>query len=230
MLARLRRFLGWQPAAGVEDELRELARTSGDPFSVSPYYEVAEAHMDELWESLIWPRIRHLDFSRTLDLATGHGRNAAKLRQVADQLILVDINDECLKACRKRFGKDAGFRYVRTNGYDLASIESEHVSLVYSFDAMVHFAPAVVASYLPEIHRILEPGGHAFLHHSNYAERPDGDFRESPHWRNYMSLELFAEMAGDAGLEVVSSEAIDWGQPDDRVTDLDGLTLLRRAA
>jgi SAM-dependent methyltransferase len=228
MLGLIRKLWPWAARSSAQTALGERAHSSGDPFRVSPYYEVAEAHIDELWDTLIWPRIDGLDFTRVLDLATGHGRNAAKLQQVAGELVLVDINEECLAACRKRFRGDPRFSFARTNGYDLEAVDDEDLTLVYSFDAMVHFDPDVVAAYLPEIRRVLRPGGHAFLHHSNFAERPDGDFRDSPHWRNHMSVELFAEMARSAGLEVVRSEVIDWGREDDLVEDLDGLTLLRR--
>jgi len=162
------------------------------------------------------------------DLAAGHGRNSAKLRDVAGTVVIVDINDECLDACRRRFEGDPRFRYVKTDGATLAGVADASITLVYSFDSMVHFAPEVVRSYLRECRRVLVPGGHGFCHHSNYTGNPDGDFRASPHWRNHMSRELFARYCGEAGLDVVRSDVIDWGQPPDFYAGLDCLTVFRK--
>jgi ubiquinone/menaquinone biosynthesis C-methylase UbiE len=187
--------------------------------------------MHEQWERLIWPVIADLDHRAVLELAAGHGRNSARLLETAGSLVLVDINPSCLDACRARFGDDhPRVRYLSTDGYSLRGVDDQSITLVYCFDAMVHFAPDVVAAYLPEICRVLVPGGHAFLHHSNHAVARDADFRDAPHWRNYMSMEEMARLAEAAGLTVTWSKAIDWGRGEDRCENLDGLSLLRRDA
>src|SRR5690606_23099253 len=99
------------------------------------------------------------------------------------------------------------------------------VSLLYCFDAMVHFDSDVVRSYLREFRRILQPGGRAFCHHSNYAGSPSGDFRVSPAARNFMTKELFEHYAHKEGLRVVRARVIKWNLPDH-----DCLTLLDRPA
>jgi SAM-dependent methyltransferase len=209
--------------------LRRGAKKSGDPFRESPYYEMAEPRIDDLWNRVIWPRIEGMDFTRVVDLAAGYGRNTAKLLAVARELIVVDINETCVDACRARFGADPRVRYLLTNGYSLRGIEDGSVTLVYSFDSMVHFEPAVVAAYLREIGRVLADRGCAFLHHSNYGEQPRGGFRRAPHWRNYMTLELFTRYAEEASLELVASDALDWGEGDTRCASLDRLSIVRRA-
>lgn len=220
----------WSRWEGNERDrrLRSLARRSGDPFRVSPYYEIAETHTEELWRTVAWPWIDGLDHRCVMDLAAGHGRHSAKLEQTAGSLVIVDINEECLRACRERFGSSPRFRYVKTDGYSLDGVEDASVTLVFSFDAMVHFDPEVVRSYLPEIRRVLVPGGHGFCHHSNYSEDPGGDFHAAPHWRSHMSVELFRSMCEHAELDVLRSEPIDWGGADDVVPALDALTLFRR--
>lgn len=50
--------------------------------------------------------IEHRDFSIVVDLAAGHGRNTTKLLTVAQKVIIVDINQECIDFCRERFGKN----------------------------------------------------------------------------------------------------------------------------
>ena len=228
-LARIRRLLAGAPQEqGEGGSLLARARSSGDPFKSADYFAAAEPAMDEQWRGLVWPRIGKLDLTRVLDLAAGHGRNSAKLRDVAGTVVIVDINDECLDACRRRFEGDPRFRYVKTDGATLAGVADASITLVYSFDSMVHFAPEVVRSYLRECRRVLVPGGHGFCHHSNYTGNPDGDFRASPHWRNHMSRELFARYCGEAGLDVVRSDVIDWGQPPDFYAGLDCLTVFRK--
>ncbi len=232
VVALIRRALGkggsaHSPAPPAHDLLRR-ARASGDPFKQAEYVARAEREMDGLWQRLIWPLIRECDFRRVVDLAAGHGRNSARLREVAGEIVIVDINDECLAACRARFAGDGRFSFVQTDGASLAGIADASVSLVYSFDSMVHFEREVVRAYLKEARRVLEPGGRGFFHHSNYTGNEGGDFRRSPHWRNYMSLALFARYASEAGLLLTGSQAIDWGAEPDFYAGLDGVTLVRR--
>ena len=207
----------------AKDSLIEKARSSGDPHIGSPYYDRAEPYMDQQWETLIWPMIQSLDFSCVVDLAAGHGRNSAKLCEYADKLIIVDINQECIDYCKERFRGNKKISYLKNDGFSLRGIKDGEVSLVYSFDSMVHFDSEVIKEYLKEFHRVLKPGGHCFCHHSNYTGNPDGHFMQSPHWRNFMSKELFAHYSAMAGLEVIEQRVIDWGYP-----ELDCLTLLQK--
>jgi SAM-dependent methyltransferase len=232
VVERIRRALGKarpaHPPAAPADDLLSRARASGDPFKQAEYFTLAEGEMDGLWQRLIWPLIRECDFRRVVDLAAGHGRNSAKLREVAGEIVVVDINDECLAACRARFAGDGRFSFVKTDGASLAGIADASVSLVYCFDSMVHFEREVVRAYLKETRRILEPGGRGFFHHSNYTGNDGGDFRHSPHWRNYMSLGLFARYASEARLLLTESRPIDWGAGPDFHAGLDGVSLVRR--
>ncbi len=231
VVERIRRALGKGGSvskAPPVDDLLQRARASGDPFKQSEYFALAEKEMDRLWPRLIWPLIRDSDLRRVVDLAAGHGRNSARLREVAGEIVIVDINHECLAACRARFAGDDRFSFVKTDGASLAGIADASVSLVYSFDSMVHFEREVVSAYLKEARRVLEPGGRGFFHHSNYTGNEGGDFRRSPHWRNYMSLALFARYASEAGLLLTGSQALDWGDEPDFYPGLDGLSLVRR--
>lgn len=211
------------PAELLKTALLKAAATSGDPFRISPYYEEAEQAMDWQWEELIWPTIQAFDFRAVVDLAAGHGRNTARLLPYAEQITIVDINQECIDYCKARFPDNEKIRYVKTDGISLHGIVDESITLVYCFDAMVHFEREVIREYLKECYRVLTAGGYCFCHHSNYTDNPDGDFKESPHWRNFMSKELFAQYSKEAGLEVVTQQVIDWGHP-----VLDCLTVLRK--
>jgi ubiquinone/menaquinone biosynthesis C-methylase UbiE len=216
----------WSRIVPDDRALSKKARQS-DAFTGGPYYEMGEGEIDALWQTLIWPAIQDLDFACVLDLAAGEGRVSAKVQQHATGLrrvYVVDINEKCVAACTKRFADDPRFFVVRNSGYDLADIPEGEVTLVVSFDSMVHFDTDVMREYVREFTRILKPGGHAFIHHSNHTANPGASFKDNPHWRNFMSKELFAHWAITSGLEIVSQQVIDWGgEP-----DLDCLTLLRK--
>ena len=202
-----------------------------DTHATGGYFSDAEQEMVRQWRDIIFPMIKDLDFSCVLELAPGHGRNTAKLCELAGEIHLVDVNVSCLDACRTRFGEVQGnckFFYHVTDGKSLATIRGSTISLVYSFDSMVHFDKLVVRDYVSEIARVLAPGGAAFLHHSNYGSfSPDSDWAHNVGTRSDMSAELMRQYAAENSLEVafqrLSGTADGWG-----MDDLDCFTILRR--
>ena len=205
----------------------DAARDVGRDWIEAAYFTEAEAAAESQWAGIILPFLQigatGIDLSVTLDLAAGHGRNAARLLPLVGELVLVDIHASNLEACRRRLGDDPRIRYAPTDGCTLP-VPDASVSFLFCFDAMVHFDSDVVRAYLRECRRALRPGGHAFLHHSNDARDPGGDFRRHPHWRNYLSLGLMRHYAVKEGLEVVRQAPLDWAHDG---TEIDGLTLLR---
>jgi ubiquinone/menaquinone biosynthesis C-methylase UbiE len=208
-----------------EDDLLAVAKTIGDDWKSGPYYDQAEQAMDVEWQGLIWPFIKDCDFSCVVDLAAGHGRNSEKLRHLAKKVYAVDINEENIEFLRRRFAACRNMVFILNEGISLSGIANEEVTLVYSFDAMVHFDSDVVRAYLKEFHRVLKPGGHAFCHHSNFVDNPDGEFKHTDHWRNFMSRELFAHYAWKEGLEPVRAQLLDWDQTG---RNIDCFTLVRK--
>jgi SAM-dependent methyltransferase len=208
------------------DKLIELAQEVGDDWKNHAYYEDVERFMDGAWRKTIWPIIQGADFSVVVDLGAGHGRNTAKLREVSKKIYVVDINRENIDFCKQRFTGDDRLVFIQNDGASLADIPNGEVSLIYSFDSMVHFDSDVVRAYLRDFRRVLKPGGLGFCHHSNYTGNPGGRWMNNPHIRNFMSQSLFAHYCAKEGLSIVRSETIDWGnQP-----KLDCLTLFRRPA
>jgi SAM-dependent methyltransferase len=199
---------------GSDRSLSKLAAYSGDPWEPSnAYFAQAEDKMAGLWEHHVYPFINGCNFSCTLDLAAGHGRNSEFLLRYTSKLIVMDIQPGNVDICRSRFhGRGGDISYWVNNGYDLQPVADASVTMIYCFDAMVHFDSDVVRSYLRDSVRVLQPGARAFFHHSNYTG--GHDWRTNPGSRAFMSRELFAHYALKEGLVILDQRLIDWGQPD----------------
>jgi SAM-dependent methyltransferase len=207
------------------EKLRELAAYSGEPWNPeNPYFAHAEAYMEELWDGLVWPFIEECNFSHTVDLAAGHGRNSVKLARLAGHLTIMDIQPGNVETCQQRFLERQGVDYYVNNGFDMQPLGAGDVTLVYCFDAMVHFDSDVIRSYLRDTHRVLAPGGRGFFHHSNYSG--GHDWRTNPSSRNFMTKELFAHYALKEGLNIVTQQVINWGS----TPNIDCLTLVASTA
>lgn len=221
-------------------DIQARAAISGDAFRASPYFADAEPHMERQWRHFIWPRIERLDRSVVLDLAAGHGRNTAHLLPVSGRVIAADINQECLDAIEARFPAEPKLETAKLSGASFDGVADGAVSLLYCWDAMVHFEPHVVESYVADAARILRPGGYGLIHHSNWTGGWGADFKTQPHWRNYMSRDIFAWLVRRSGLELVDQAVIHWDEsiapgPLKRVMsrglfrDLDCITIFRKA-
>jgi hypothetical protein len=178
-----------------------------DAHTVGGYYADAEPYMDRQWDKIIYPLIRGYDFSAVLELAPGHGRNTEKLRHLAKEIYLVDVNATCIEACKRRFGMEKNgckFFYYVNDGNFLSAITSASISFVYSFDSMVHFDKLVVKDYLAEFKRVMLPSALGFVHHSNYGEiKPNSDWATNYGTRSDLSAKLFSEYCKEIGLKVV---------------------------
>lgn len=211
----------------VEPRLLAVARKVGDDWKEGPYYDSAEQGIEWQWQTIIWPIIRDADadFTCVLDLAAGHGRNSEKLRRLARKLYVVDINKENIDFLQRRFADCHNITYILNDGISLGQILDNELTLVYSFDSMVHFDSDVVRAYLKEFQRVLKPGGLGFCHYSNYKDKPTADYRDSPHWRNFMCRELFEHYLWKERLVPVKSQLLDW---DGSGRNIDALTLFKK--
>jgi SAM-dependent methyltransferase len=194
------------------------------------YFAHAEEFMPMQWERTIWPIIKNEDFSSTLELACGHGRNTEFLRRYANSIDLVDVNQTCIDACEKRFGPEKDgcvFKYHVTTGNSLP-VPDNSVTFVYTWDSMVHFDKLVVRDYVHDVFRALKSGGSAFLHHSNYGSvAPDSSWTKNHGNRSDMTAELMRDYAEGAGLKIkfqrLSGIADGWG-----IDDLDCISLIAK--
>jgi ubiquinone/menaquinone biosynthesis C-methylase UbiE len=146
------------------EKLRELAAYSGDPWTPdNEYFAQAETGMEPLWKELVYPFIEGSDFAHTVDLAAGQGRNSVILSTLAERLTIMDIQPGNVEVCKRRFSGRKNIEFVVNSGFDFQPVRAGDVTLVYCFDAMVHFDSDVIRSYLRDTHRVLAPGGVGIL-------------------------------------------------------------------
>ena len=212
---------------GGGEALSQAVAVVAEAWEDSAYYADAEQYTPLFWDvpgNAFRELFDQLDLTRTAELACGYGRHAERAAPRCGHLVLMDIHAGNLGHCRKRLAAYRHLDYMLTSGSDLQPLGKASLSALYCYDAMVHFDPVVVEAYVHDIARVLEPGGMALLHHSNYPHAHEIHYGGNPHCRNAMSLERMAALAGQAGLEVVAQRTYDWGE----IPELDGLSLLRR--
>jgi ubiquinone/menaquinone biosynthesis C-methylase UbiE len=208
------------------ENLKDSVTVVGEPWKDSPYYSDAEPWTFVFWDAGTTFRtlFGRLDTTATLELACGHGRHGEKSASACGHLYLMDIHEANIEFCRSRLANFANVECLVSNGYDFQPLLEASLTAIYCYDAMVHFSPDLVKSYLLDTARVLKPGGRALYHHSNHLAPLDRHYGLNPHARNHMSKELFAQYASEASLQVVEQIVIPWGG----MADLDCLTLVQR--
>jgi spermidine synthase len=120
------------------------------------------------WYGTLLPRLyRWLPARTVLEIAPGFGRWTQFLQPLAERLIIVDLSDRCIQACRERFADADNVSFHVNDGRSLPMVDEGTVDLAFSFDSLVHANAGVMEAYLAELARTLAPGGVAFIHHSN---------------------------------------------------------------
>jgi len=207
------------------ENLENSVKVVAEPWRDSTYYEDAEKYTSMFWnEGTIYRTLfNELDLACVIELACGHGRHAEVIASQCNKLCVIDVHDENISFCRQRLGDLPNIDFIVGNGMSFDGVADASVSAIYCYDAMVHFSPDLVESYLADSFRVLKPGGKVLLHHSNYDAPLDRHYGQNPHARNHMTFGLFSALAEKAGLQITESVAIDWG-----VANLDRVSLLRK--
>jgi ubiquinone/menaquinone biosynthesis C-methylase UbiE len=184
---------------------------------------------EKQWHGSILPRIcAFLPAHTCLEIAPGYGRWTQFLKDACAHLIVVDLSNRCITACRERFANCSHIDYFVNNGRSLAMIPDESVDFAFSFDSLVHVEIDVLQSYLQELARKLTKDGIGFIHHSNLGEyKAQLWYRRVPLLRSalkrigpsdtrtgYRTFSVtaakFEEIARRAGLRCISQELINW--------------------
>lgn len=182
------------------------------------------------WDWCIFPRIRRfLPAETILEIGPGKGRWTRFLRPYCERLIITDISDVCVEACRERFGSE-GMDYYVGDGRTLSFQPDSSVDFLFSFESLIHTEMVDLVSYLKEISRVLNSGAMAFLHHSNLGgyegyysvvnRLPQGlkellqgrGILDFDGWRApSVSASGVLEACQEIGLTVHSQELVPWG-------------------
>ena len=162
------------------------------------------------WSEAILPRIqRYVPAGTILEIAPGHGRWTQFLSKQCLELMVVDISDTCITACKERFKDQNHITYFVNDGMSLNMIPNNSIDFVFSFDSLVHAEADVIKSYLSQLKNKLKPTGAGFIHHSNAGQYKFSE--PDPNWRAAsMSAEVFRKYAADAGLICTDQELINW--------------------
>lgn len=169
-----------------------------------------------LWHGFIMPRLwRFLPATRAVEIAPGFGRCTQYLKHHCEELVLVDLVEKCIEACKARFRDDDNLDYIVNDGETLPGVADGSVDLVFSWDSLVHVDYGPMRSYVREIARVLRPGGVALLHHSNLGmhEHELGGIDPNAQLGNRrvsVSAAKIARDAREAGLGVVVQELLPW--------------------
>jgi len=130
----------------------------------------ASAH----WITTLYPRVKDfLPSRRVLEFAPGHGRWTQYLKDMAEELFVVDLSPNCIEHCKKRFKDDTNINYFVNDGKSIPDeIPDESIDFIFCYDSFVHCEIDIMEAYIKEIKRKLKKGGVAFIHHSNLGEYP----------------------------------------------------------
>ena len=184
-----------------------------------------------LWHGTLLPRLHPFIPAETiLEIGPGHGRWTRYLKDACKRLVIVDMTESCIDACRERFSDASQIEFHVNDGRSLDMVADRSIDLAFSFDSLVHAEADVLGDYLAQLAAKLRPDGVGFLHHSNAgAYRTLGAIsRRAPNrarrrlidlgvlldvdaWRApSVTAERFVSACEAAGLACVTQEKITW--------------------
>lgn len=161
------------------------------------------------WLATLYPRLfSFLPAKRILEIAPGFGRWTSYLLPFCDEFKGIDLSAECVAACRERFAHVDKAEFLKNDGLSLGQL-SGHFDLVFSFDSLVHADTEVFEQYIPQVIAKLNPGGVAFIHHSNFAA---SHAQHNHHNRSENVTAASIEKAiGQSGGHLICQEILNWG-------------------
>ena len=184
-----------------------------------------------MWLGAIQPRLQSfVPAGRVLEIAPGFGRWTSYLRHLTDELVVVDLTEQCIEHCKERFADATNIRYHVNDGRSLEMVEDDSIDLVVSFDSLVHADPDVLEAYVRQLAHKLRPDGVGLMHHSNAgslraltaaAKRLPAGLRrrlierdrlpDLSAWRDEgMTAQRFVDICSSSGLHCVGQETFSW--------------------
>jgi len=180
---------------------------------------------ENLWNNHIFDDIKDYRGKKILEIAPGYGRMTQFLSILASELLVVDLNENCIKKTKEKLGHHV-LGYFVNNGNDLPKIRDNSQDLVFSFDSFVHIHKNVIDDYLSEIYRVLKPGGRGYIHHSWLLGGQDYSF-----WnvagRSDMNPDLFKSLVEKHNMKIVEQKTINF-EPVDAWNGTDSITIFEK--
>ena len=134
-------------------EIKESVETVGEAWVESPYYDQAEQWTWMFWlpETPFRRMFDTLDLDTVIELASGHGRHTERAAVSSRRLIAMDLHQANIDFCKNRLSHCQNVECHVNNGHDYLPVQDDCVTSIFCYDAMVHFSPDLVASYLKEL-------------------------------------------------------------------------------
>jgi len=161
---------------------------------------------EDLWNTQIFDKIKDFRGKKILEIAPGFGRITQFLSILAGELIVVDLNPLCIEKTKAKL-RNHVLAYFTNDGKSIPRVRNNSQDLVFSFDSFVSMHSNVIEEYIKEIHRVLKPGGQAFIHHSWFYGGSDYSFNNVA-GRSNMSPEQFESLVRENEMEIISQDTI----------------------
>lgn len=146
-----------------EESLDSLNRRIHDGVAVEQLAERARVYRDTMFRS-VYPAAQPQVGDRVLELGPGVGWIMEALLEAfpIGEIVGLDISENMARRARERFGD----RRARFEVYDglRFPFPDGHFQVVYSCAAIQHIPKHIAFILFKELHRVLQPGGHAVLH------------------------------------------------------------------
>ena len=161
---------------------------------------------ENLWNNHIFDDIKEFRGKKILEIAPGYGRITQFLSILASELLVVDLNENCIKKTKEKLGHHV-LGYFVNNGNNLPHIKDNSQDLVFSFDSFVYIHKNVTDDYIGEIYRVLKPGGRAYIHHSWLLGGENYSFLNFA-GRASMTPDVFKSLVEKHNMKVVEQKTI----------------------
>ena len=161
---------------------------------------------ENLWNNYIFDDIKEFRGKKILEIAPGYGRITQFLSILASELLIVDLNENCINKTKEKLGHHV-LGYFVNNGNNLPNIRDNSQDLVFSYDSFVHMHKNVIDDYIGEIYRVLKPGGKSYIHHSWLYGGNDLSFNNTA-GRADMNPELFKSLVEKHNMKIVEQKTI----------------------
>jgi len=163
---------------------------------------------EDLWNKYIFDDIKEFRGKKILEIAPGYGRITQFLSILASELLVVDLNENCIKKTKEKLGHHV-LAYFLNDGNNLPNVRDNSQDLVFSFDSFVHMHQNVIDDYIGEIYRVLKPGGKSFIHHSWLYGGEDLSFLNYG-GRSRMNPEVFKSLVEKHNMRVIEQKTINF--------------------